>query len=158
MLFTGVKTGEELADAYAQADVFVFPSKTDTFGNTILEALASGVPVAAFPSPGRSTSSAATLPPVRWMIIFAMPVSRRFIVRRRRRWRFPEATAGKRPRGNSSTMSSTPPANPCRCCRVLNLHEAIPEILFGNGGRNEAGMSQGNQDATAVIFRTGSGC
>ncbi|MCF4005539.1 bifunctional monoglucosyl/glucuronosyl diacylglycerol synthase, partial [Pseudomonas aeruginosa] len=41
VLFTGVKTGEELADAYAQADVFVFPSKTDTFGNTILEALAS---------------------------------------------------------------------------------------------------------------------
>lgn len=52
VLFTGIKTGEELADAYAQADVFVFPSKTDTFGNTILEALASGVPVAAFPVTG----------------------------------------------------------------------------------------------------------
>ncbi|NTJ43023.1 glycosyltransferase family 1 protein [Agrobacterium larrymoorei] len=52
VLFTGVKTGEELANAYAQADVFVFPSKTDTFGNTILEALASGVPVAAFPVTG----------------------------------------------------------------------------------------------------------
>ncbi len=52
VLFTGVKTGEDLADAYAQADVFVFPSKTDTFGNTILEALASGVPVAAFPVTG----------------------------------------------------------------------------------------------------------
>lgn len=52
VLFTGVKTGRELADAYAQADVFVFPSKTDTFGNTILEALASGVPVAAFPVTG----------------------------------------------------------------------------------------------------------
>ncbi len=52
VLFTGVKTGEALADAYAQADVFVFPSKTDTFGNTILEALASGVPVAAFPVTG----------------------------------------------------------------------------------------------------------
>ncbi|SCX06193.1 bifunctional monoglucosyl/glucuronosyl diacylglycerol synthase [Agrobacterium rosae] len=50
--FTGIKTGEELANAYAQADVFVFPSKTDTFGNTILEALASGVPVAAFPVTG----------------------------------------------------------------------------------------------------------
>lgn len=50
--FTGVKFGEDLASAYAQADVFVFPSKTDTFGNTILEALASGVPVAAFPVTG----------------------------------------------------------------------------------------------------------
>ncbi|MBB3945559.1 glycosyltransferase involved in cell wall biosynthesis [Rhizobium skierniewicense] len=52
VLFTGVKTGEDLARAYAEADVFVFPSKTDTFGNTILEALASGVPVAAFPVMG----------------------------------------------------------------------------------------------------------
>lgn len=50
--FTGLRTGEALADAYAQADVFVFPSKTDTFGNTILEALASGVPVAAYPVTG----------------------------------------------------------------------------------------------------------
>lgn len=52
VLFTGMKTGEDLARAYAQADVFVFSSKTDTFGNTILEALASGVPVAAFPVTG----------------------------------------------------------------------------------------------------------
>eukprot|EP00913_Durusdinium_trenchii_P008174 g7671.t1 len=52
VLFTGMKTGEELARTYAQADVFVFPSKTDTFGNTILEALASGVPVAAYPVTG----------------------------------------------------------------------------------------------------------
>lgn len=50
--FTGVKTGEDLAETYAHADVFVFPSKTDTFGNTILEAMASGVPVAAFPVTG----------------------------------------------------------------------------------------------------------
>ena len=52
VVFTGVKHGEELASAYAEADVFVFPSKTDTFGNTILEAMASGVPVAAFPVTG----------------------------------------------------------------------------------------------------------
>ncbi|MFD1746081.1 glycosyltransferase family 4 protein [Rhizobium helianthi] len=50
--FLGMKTGEDLARAYAQADVFVFPSLTDTFGNTILEALASGVPVAAYPVTG----------------------------------------------------------------------------------------------------------
>ncbi len=52
VLFTGMKVGEDLASAYAQADVFVFPSLTDTFGNTILEALASGVPVAAYPVTG----------------------------------------------------------------------------------------------------------
>ncbi len=50
--FFGLKTGVELAQIYAQADVFVFPSRTDTFGNTILEALASGVPVAAYPVTG----------------------------------------------------------------------------------------------------------
>ncbi|APO75600.1 glycosyltransferase family 1 protein [Rhizobium etli 8C-3] len=52
VLFTGLKFGEELAGIYAQADVFVFPSLTDTFGNTILEALACGVPVAAYPVTG----------------------------------------------------------------------------------------------------------
>ncbi|KEQ08800.1 MULTISPECIES: glycosyltransferase family 4 protein [Pseudorhizobium] len=52
VLFTGLQTGKDLADIYAQADVFVFPSRTDTFGNTILEALASGVPVAAYPVTG----------------------------------------------------------------------------------------------------------
>ncbi len=50
--FTGMKLGQDLAAAYAQADVFVFPSKTDTFGNTILEAMACGVPVAAYPVTG----------------------------------------------------------------------------------------------------------
>ncbi|MGO8953532.1 MAG: glycosyltransferase family 4 protein [Rhodomicrobium sp.] len=46
--FTGPKFGQELAEHYASADVFVFPSLTDTFGNVLLEALACGVPVAAF--------------------------------------------------------------------------------------------------------------
>lgn len=50
--FVGVKHGEELASYYAAADVFVFPSRTDTFGNVLLEALASGVPVAAYPVEG----------------------------------------------------------------------------------------------------------
>jgi glycosyltransferase involved in cell wall biosynthesis len=44
-VFTGYLTGTELATAYASADIFVFPSTTDTFGNVILEAQASGVPV-----------------------------------------------------------------------------------------------------------------
>ncbi len=50
--FVGVKHGKELADYYRQADVFVFPSKTDTFGIVIIEALACGTPVAAYPVPG----------------------------------------------------------------------------------------------------------
>jgi phosphatidylinositol alpha 1,6-mannosyltransferase len=42
--FTGVLRGEALAEAYANMDVFVFPSETDTYGNVVLEAQASGVP------------------------------------------------------------------------------------------------------------------
>ena len=51
-VFTGYQQGEKLAKLLAAADVFVFPSRTDTFGLVALEALASGVPVAAFPVPG----------------------------------------------------------------------------------------------------------
>jgi len=50
--FVGARQGEELARYYALGDVFVFPSRTDTFGLVLLEALASGVPVAAFPVEG----------------------------------------------------------------------------------------------------------
>ncbi len=50
--FAGTKLGEELARYYAASDVFVFPSLTDTFGLVVLEALASGVPVASFPVQG----------------------------------------------------------------------------------------------------------
>lgn len=50
--FVGAKHGEDLARHYALADVFVFPSQTDTFGLVVLEALACGVPVAAFPVTG----------------------------------------------------------------------------------------------------------
>lgn len=50
-VFLGARHGEALAEIYAAADVFVFPSRTDTYGLVLLEALASGVPVAAFPAP-----------------------------------------------------------------------------------------------------------
>ncbi|MBY0612191.1 MAG: glycosyltransferase family 1 protein [Beijerinckiaceae bacterium] len=50
--FLGVRVGEDLARVYAASDVFVFPSLTDTFGIVLLEALAAGVPVAAFPVTG----------------------------------------------------------------------------------------------------------
>jgi glycosyltransferase involved in cell wall biosynthesis len=44
-IFTGVLTGEELGKAYASADLFVFPSTTDTYGNVIVEACAAGLRV-----------------------------------------------------------------------------------------------------------------
>ncbi|HVZ68524.1 MAG TPA: glycosyltransferase family 1 protein [Rhizomicrobium sp.] len=50
--FLGTKTGEDLVRAYSASDVFVFPSKTDTFGLVVLEALACGTPVAAYPVQG----------------------------------------------------------------------------------------------------------
>jgi glycosyltransferase involved in cell wall biosynthesis len=50
--FTGAMFGEDLARAFADADVFVFPSWTDTFGLVILEAMAAGTPVAAYPAHG----------------------------------------------------------------------------------------------------------
>lgn len=52
VIFPGAKEGEELAQCYSSGDVFVFPSLTDTFGIVLLEAMASGVPVAAFPVTG----------------------------------------------------------------------------------------------------------
>ena len=51
-VFTGYLQGDDLARALSAADVFVFPSRTDTFGLVMLEALACGVPVAAFPVEG----------------------------------------------------------------------------------------------------------
>lgn len=50
--FVGAKTGTQLARYYAQADVFVFPSRADTFGVVNIEAMACGTPVAAYPVPG----------------------------------------------------------------------------------------------------------
>jgi glycosyltransferase involved in cell wall biosynthesis len=52
LVFVGVKHGDDLAACYACADVFVFPSLTETFGLVILEAMAAGTPVAAYPAPG----------------------------------------------------------------------------------------------------------
>jgi glycosyltransferase involved in cell wall biosynthesis len=51
-VFLGARTHAELPALYALADVFVFPSRTDTFGLVLIEALACGLPVAALPAPG----------------------------------------------------------------------------------------------------------
>lgn len=50
--FKGPKFGDELVEYYSSADAFVFPSQTDTFGLVMLEALACGTPVAAYPTEG----------------------------------------------------------------------------------------------------------
>jgi glycosyltransferase involved in cell wall biosynthesis len=50
--FVGDQQGEDLAICYSSADVFVFPSRTDTFGMVLLEAMASGLPIAAYPVTG----------------------------------------------------------------------------------------------------------
>lgn len=50
--FVGYKTGTDLADWYSRANVFAFPSKTDTFGIVMIEAMSLGTPVAAYPVPG----------------------------------------------------------------------------------------------------------
>jgi glycosyltransferase involved in cell wall biosynthesis len=51
-VFAGARFGEDLAAFFAAADVFVFPSLTDTFGLVMLEAMAAGAPVAGYPAPG----------------------------------------------------------------------------------------------------------
>jgi glycosyltransferase involved in cell wall biosynthesis len=51
-VFAGYRYGEDLATHIAASDVFVFPSRTDTFGLVLLEAMACGVPVAAYPVTG----------------------------------------------------------------------------------------------------------
>jgi glycosyltransferase involved in cell wall biosynthesis len=62
--FTGMLSGEALSRAYASADVLVFPSRTDTFGLVMLEALACGTPVAAYPVTGPRDILGAAAPPV----------------------------------------------------------------------------------------------
>jgi glycosyltransferase involved in cell wall biosynthesis len=52
-VFAGVLRGDQLADAYADLDLFVFPSETETVGNVVLEAMASGVPVVAMAQGGQ---------------------------------------------------------------------------------------------------------
>jgi glycosyltransferase involved in cell wall biosynthesis len=50
--FAGRQTGKDLADHFRSADIFAFPSKTDTFGIVLIEAMACGLPIAAYPVTG----------------------------------------------------------------------------------------------------------
>lgn len=79
--FLGLRQGTELAAIYASADVFVFPSLTDTYGIVLLEAAASGLPIAAFPVPGPldvvgGTAVAVLDPDLRKACMAALRISR----------------------------------------------------------------------------------
>ena len=79
--FLGLQKGEDLAAIYASADVFVFPSLTDTFGMVLLEAIACGTPVAAFPVPGPNdviggSTAGALDPDLRTACLRALALSR----------------------------------------------------------------------------------
>jgi glycosyltransferase involved in cell wall biosynthesis len=79
--FLGKMTGKDLVRAYAASDVFVFPSKTDTFGLVMLEALACGTPVAAYPVQGPQdvlggTAVAALDPDLRKACLRALEIPR----------------------------------------------------------------------------------
>lgn len=83
-IFTGALTGSALAEAYASADVFVFPSVSDTFGIVMLEAMACGVPVAAFPVTGpidvvRPGVSGVLSPDLRAAALGALALDRRAV-------------------------------------------------------------------------------
>ena len=113
VLFAGPMEGEELARAYASADVFVFPSLTDTFGLVLLEALASGVPVAAFPVPGpKDVLTDPESGAMDWDLKAAM--AKALTLDRHAARAHALAIAGKIRRGSSSTTCSSPITASCQ--------------------------------------------
>ena len=107
--FLGERFGEALAEIYAGADVFVFPSRTDTFGMVLIEALASGLPVAAFPVTGPldvigDSGAGALDEDLRGACLAALDISRE------RRGRVRSNSPGRRARASSSAISPAPRA------------------------------------------------
>ncbi len=137
--FTGFKTGQELAETYAQADVFVFPSKTDTFGNTILEAMASGVPVAAHPVTGPGDILKGQEAAAHWMMTCARPASGRCTARQRRHDHWRKATAGALRRSSSGTTYCWRTSRETRDLPPeLKLHPWRPSSPQGEKKRTDA--------------------
>ena len=103
--FLGRQEGEALAALYSLADVFVFPSRTDTFGLVLLEALASGVPIAAYSRfPGRSI----------WLPIQASAPCRKICGARP--WRRSRSTRKNAGRGRPNSPGRTRPGNSSIIC------------------------------------------
>ena len=95
--FHGTKHGAELAHYYQQADVFVFPSRTDTFGLVMVEAMACGTPVAAFPVTGpidvvRDAAAGVLSPDLRAAAMAALDLDRAAVRRYAMRYSWAGAT------------------------------------------------------------------
>ena len=119
--FLGALSGEALTRAYAGSDVFVFPSRTDTFGLVTLEALACGLTVAAYPVEGPRDVVGPDVPGAPmwrcWTRTCARPVWGR--------WSWP-GSPGRHPTGL------------CRKPFLAGLHPAVPAQYRGRAGRGRA--------------------
>jgi glycosyltransferase involved in cell wall biosynthesis len=96
-VFHGMKTGADLAWHYQQADVLVFPSRTDTFGLVLIEAMACGTPVAAFPVSGpidvvTDPAAGVLAEDLRGAALAALELDRAAVLRYARRYSWPHAT------------------------------------------------------------------
>ncbi len=122
--FLGALPIEALADAYAAADVFVFPSLTDTFGNVLLEALASGLAGRGLPGDraARRGHGPARRRPRRRSAQGGARRAQAFPRRRRANSRW--LSAGKRAPGRFATTSSPPTAQSARGCLTRCLQRA----------------------------------
>jgi glycosyltransferase involved in cell wall biosynthesis len=92
--FLGYKTGRELADWYSRADVFAFPSRVDTFGLVMIEAMSLGTPVAAYPVPGPldiiEPGAGYMAPKLRDAVDIALHISRDRVVASSLKWTWEE--------------------------------------------------------------------
>jgi hypothetical protein len=148
VVFLGALAGERLAQAYRAADVFVFPSRTDTFGLVIIEALACGLPVASYPvsgpldilgEQGRGWSMISPPPSPCWTRIWAWLSAARCGSTGRRPGCSAAASPGRAPPTSSWPPSSRPRAitAPRPCARAASRPPPTrcpkrSERLFGN--------------------------
>ncbi len=118
--YLGVLDQHELAEAYASADVFVFPSRTDTFGLVLLEAMACGLPVAAYPVTGpidviEDPKAGVLHEDLRTACLHALELKREDVARYAKRFSWRAATeqffSHLHPRGSRTVASVYPAAN-----------------------------------------------
>jgi glycosyltransferase involved in cell wall biosynthesis len=144
-IFCGVQRGEELATHYASADLFLFPSLTETFGNVTLEALASGVPTVAFDygaARERLTSACGRLVPFADDNAF-VDAARAFVVNPDRNARIAAraAVAGLDPRVVTANFA--------------DALAALDERILDNAIVKTGGVSTAGASRDGVLVRTG---